>query len=414
MQKVTIRKILDKTLYIPLAIQNRLFLNEIRNNIPQLVKNVMKKDKIRVLFVLSQLPKWKTEALYQAMLAHSRFEPILGVALGIVDYPTMEVEKLNVLLNYIKGKGYYYTELRLTADIQERIKPDIIFYQEASGGINSSLTFSSLHDILFCYSCYGILTLTERSLYNSPYHNICWKWFVESPLIIDYAKNVMSNQAKNLCYTGTPIVDELLADRNTFTDPWKSQKQRKKRIIWAPHHTIGIGKEEISYGCFLEIAEEMKILAEKYRDDVQWAFKPHPSLKQKLYYFWGEERTNAYWAFWSDSDNSQLEEGKYISLFMYSDAMIHDCSSFTAEYLFMQKPCMYLVNGKKHSLNSFGKACYDQYYLGKSILDVEQFVANVVNGIDLKREERQRFFHNNLLPPNEKSACDNIIEAILG
>ena len=317
-----IRRLLAKLLYIPLAIDNRLFLNEYKQEIPLLVKRVRSKDKIRVLFILSQLPKWKTEALYQAMLDHPRFEPVLGVALGIVDYPTMEAAKLDVLLNYIQKKGYNYTELRLTADIQERIKPDIIFYQEASGGINSSITFSSLHNILFCYSCYGILTLTEKSLYNSPYHNICWKWFVDSPLIIDYAKTVMSNKAKNLCYTGTAIVDELLTDRNSYKDPWKLQHNSKKRIIWAPHHTIGIGKEEISYGCFLEVAEGMKALAEKYSDEVQWAFKPHPSLKQKLYYLWGEERTNAYWAFWSDSENCQLEEGKYISLFKYSDAFM--------------------------------------------------------------------------------------------
>ena len=409
-----LRKLLNKFLYIPLACENRLFLNEYKHEIPRLVKIVRKKNKIRVLFVVSQLPKWKTESLYQAMQAHSRFEPILGVALGNVDYPTMETEKLNVLLNYIREKRYEYTELRLTADIQERIKPDIIFYQEADGGINQSIFFSSLHDILFCYSCYGILTLTEKSLYNSPYHNICWQWFVESPLIIDYAKIVMSNKAKNLYYTGTPIVDELLADRNTFADPWKYQKQPKKRIIWAPHHTIGIGKEEINYGCFLEIAEDMKMLAEKYCDHVQWVFKPHPSLKQKLYYLWGEERTNAYWTFWSDTNNCQLEEGKYIALFKYSDAIIHDCSSFTAEYLYMQKPCMYLVNGKEHPLNSFGSACYDQYYKGKSVQDVEQFVVNVINGLDPRREERHHFFQEYLLPPNGKTACENIIDSILG
>lgn len=408
------KKLTQKLLYIPLAFQNRLFLTEIKRGIPQLVENVRKRDKIRVLFVLSQLPKWKTEALYQAMLNHSRFEPILGVALGIVDYPTMEAEKLSVLLNYIKGKGYDYTELRLTADIQERVKPDVVFYEEADGGINPSIYFSSLHDILFCYSCYGILTLTEKSLYNSPYHNICWKWFVESPFIIDYAKTVMSNKAKNLCYTGTPIVDELLIERETYADPWKVQRQHKKRIIWAPHHTIGIGKEEISYGCFLEVAEGMKMLAEQYSDDVQWAFKPHPSLKQKLYYLWGEERTNAYWAFWSDSENCQLEEGKYISLFKYSDAIIHDSSSFTAEYLYMRKPCMYLVNGKEHSLNDFGNACYDLYYKGNNAEDIEQFVQNVIHDIDSRKEERDKFFNDYLLPPNGKTACQNIIDSILG
>lgn len=408
------RVILNKILYILHAIQNRLFLNGIRNRIPYLVNRIKRKDKIRVLFILSQLPKWKTEALYQSMLSHPRFEPLLGVALGIVDYPTMEAEKLNTLINYIKGKGYDYTELRLAADIQERIQPDIVFYQEADGGINQSIFFSSLHDILFCYSCYGILTLTEKSLYNSPYHNICWQWFVESPLIIDYAKTVMSNRAENLRFTGTPIVDELLEDKNYLMNPWKLQSHSKKRIIWAPHHTIGIGKEEFHYGTFLQVADGMKMLAEKYKDDIQWAFKPHPSLKQKLYYLWGEERTNAYWTFWGEKENCQVEEGRYITLFKYSDAIIHDCSSFTAEYLYMQKPCMYLVNGKGHSLNSFGKACYDQYYKGHNIQEVEHFILDVIHDVDPLCEEREKFFHDYLLPPNGKTACENIIESILG
>ena len=410
----TLLHFIDKLLYYPKAVENRLFLSSIKQKIPQLVKDMRKKDKIKVLFVVSQLAKWKTENLYQAMKMHPRFDPMIGVALGIVDYPTMEAEKLNQLLGYIKEKGYSYTELRLTADIENRIKPDIIFYQEASGGINSYIFFTSLHNVLFCYSCYGILTLTEKELYNSPYQNICWQWFVESPLIIDYAKTVMSNRAKNLVFTGSPISDELLSDKEDFTDPWKPQSQPKKRLIWAPHHTIGIGKEEISYGCFLQIAEDMKKLAEKYKDCVQWVFKPHPSLKQKLYYLWGEERTNAYWAFWADSDNCQLEEGKYTALFKYSDAMMHDCASFTVEYLYMQKPCMYLVNGKAHPLNDLGSACYDLYYKGHNLDEIELFVNNVIHGVDPMKEKRQHFFNEYLLPPNGKSACDNIIDRILG
>lgn len=404
---------IDKLLYYPKAVENRLFLNSIKQKIPQLVKDMRKKDKIKVLFIISQLAKWKTENLYQAMKMHPRFDPMIGVALGIVDYPTMEAEKLNQLLSYIKEKGYSYTELRLTADIENRIKPDIIFYQEASGGINSYIFFTSLHNVLFCYSCYGILTLTEKELYNSPYQNICWQWFVESPLIINYAKNVMSNHAKNLVFTSSPIVDELLENKKIKDDPWKRQPCLKKRIIWAPHHTIGIGKEEIHYGTFLQVADGMMKMAKKYEKETQWAFKPHPSLKQKLYFLWGEERTNYYWSFWANSDNCQLEEGKYTTLFKFSDAILHDSSSFTAEYLYMNKPCMYLVNGKEHPLNDFGKACYEQYYKGANMEDVEQFVQNVIQNIDPRKNERKLFFHDYLLPPNGKTACENIINKIL-
>ena len=47
-----------------------------------------RKDVIKVLFILPNLPKWKTESLYEAMLAHPRFEPIIGVAVGTTDYPS--------------------------------------------------------------------------------------------------------------------------------------------------------------------------------------------------------------------------------------------------------------------------------------------------------------------------------------
>ena len=410
----TLLHFIEKLLYYPKAVENRLLLNSIKQKIPQLVKDMRKKDKIKILFVLYNLSKWKTESLYLAMLTHPMFEPVIGVALGVFDYPSRQTHNLFLLENYLKERRYEYVELRVADDIQERIAPDIVFYQQADGGIFESLLFYNLHDILFCYSCYGILSLTEKSLYNSPYQNICWQWFVESPLIIKYAKNVMSNHAKNLVFTGSPMTDELLLDKKYLEDPWKPQPKLKKKIIWAPHHTIGLGKEEIHYGTFLQVAEGMMKIAKKYEEEIQWAFKPHPSLKQKLYYLWGEERTNAYWAFWADSDNCQLEEGKYTALFKHSDAMMHDCASFTVEYLYMQKPCMYLVNGKAHPLNDLGSACYDLYYKGHNLDEIELFVNNVIHGVDPMKEKRQHFFNEYLLPPNGKSACDNIIDRILG
>ncbi len=397
-----------------LNIQNKMVLNDIKHRSIQIVGKVRKKDKIRILFILNQLSKWKTESLYIEMLKHPRFEPIIGVALGIVDYPSYESRNFRELVDYLNGKGYSYTELRLTSDIQDRIRPDIVFYQQADGGIYECLNYIHLHDILFCYVAYGVANGTAAYAYNQMYHNACWYWFVENKLVIDYASTVMDNHAKNLVPTGTPMMDELLSINDHVSNPWKLQDCSKKRIIWSPHHTIGLGKEEIHYGTFLDVADDMVTIAKKYYNEVQWAFKPHPSLKQKLYYLWGEKRTDDYWAFWRDMNNSQLEEGKYASLFQFSDAMVHDCGTFTTEYLYMRKPCMYLVNGKEHSLNDFGKACYNLYYKGHNAEDIEQFVQNVINDIDPRKEERDKFFNDYLLPPNGKTACQNIIDSILG
>ncbi len=407
-------KLIRKLLHVPLAIENRLSLNEFKNDIPKLVERIRKKDIIRVLFVISQLPKWKTESLYLSMLSHPRFEPIIGVALGVVDYPTMEAEKLRDLLQYLEEKKYSYTELRLAADIQDRINPDIVFYQEGHSGTNSYITFTELHSMLYCYSSYFFIMGKEKYFYNSPYQNICWKWFVESPLIIECAKTIMSNHAKNLVFTGSPIADELLTNDNNCKEIWKKQPTQVKRIIWAPHHTIGMGKEVVAYGNFLSICQEMVDLSKKYKDSVQWAFKPHPALKQKLYYIWGEERTNDYWSYWANSDNCQLEEGKYSMLFKQSDAIIHDCISFIAEYLYVNKPCMYIDNGKEHSFNVFGNSCYEQYYKGRNTDEIELFVKNVIHDVDPLHEQRERFLRDFLYAPNGKTACENIIDSILG
>lgn len=408
------KQLLAKGIYLFKALENRLFQKELLKRTKALSLLVKNKPTIKVLFVLSNLSKWKTEALYCAMKEHPRFEPVIGVALGVVDYPTYEAKNLSELISYLNNKGYPFTELRLTADIQERVQPDIVFYQQADGGIYDCLNFNHMHDMLFCYISYGVSNGKAVYAYNNIYHNICWYWFVENQLVIDYAKKVMSNHGHNLVATGIPMVDELLMKKESMMNPWKSQSVSKKKIIWAPHHTIGIGKEEIHYGTFLEVADGMTALAKKYRNETQWAFKPHPSLKQKLYYIWGEERTNAYWAFWSDMGNCQLEDGKYIPLFKHSDAMIHDCGAFTTEYLYMRKPCMYLVNGKDHPLNEFGKKCYDQYYKGRNLDEIEEFVQNVIHGIDPMKEQREQFFQEYLLPPNGKTACKNIIDMILG
>ena len=82
------------------------------------------------------------------MKEHPRFEPVIGVALGVVDYPTYEANNLSELISYLNNKGYPFTELRLTADIQERVQPDIVFYQQADGGIYDCLNFNQIHMLI--------------------------------------------------------------------------------------------------------------------------------------------------------------------------------------------------------------------------------------------------------------------------
>jgi CDP-glycerol glycerophosphotransferase (TagB/SpsB family) len=100
--------------------------------------------------------------------------------------------------------------------------------------------------------------------------------------------------------------------------------------------------------------------------------------------------------------NTQLETGDFVDLFKTSDAMIHDCGSFTAEYLYVNKPVAFVsdnIEQLKIPHSDFGRAALDQHYILKDKDDVLAFINDVVlGGNDSKKEQRTRFFETVLKP----------------
>ena len=113
---------------------------------------------------------------------------------------------------------------------------------------------------------------------------------------------------------------------------------------------------------------------------------------------------------------SHVEQGKYIALFKYSDAMIHDCGSFTVEYMYMDNPVMYLVRNNDHVENMipYAREAFNLHYKGENSADIERFIQSVIAGDDPLWGKRLGFKHHHLLPPNNRSACENIMHSILG
>lgn len=244
-----------------------------------------------------------------------------------------------------------------------------------------------------------------------------WKAFVENDLVLQTASE-LGVYTDNFVVTGLPMQDKLCCDNKEKNDPWK-ECGKKTRIIYAPHHSLkGTNADFIQYSTFLEFGELILTIAKKNSDKVQWAFKPHPNLYPKLLKVWGKERTDTYYDEWRNMENAQVELGDYTALFKYSDAMIHDCCSFMIEYMFTGKPVLFLED-KKHTaeellLGRFGYESYKNHYHGINREDIEGFINDVIKGIDPLKEQRQLFYEKYLIPPHKQSACDNIIDALLG
>lgn len=385
------------------------------------IKEIRAKAKIKVLFVVGDVSMWKTEFLYKAMLKHDRFQPILGTALITADLPDESLRKYNALLEYITQKEYDYIQL-YSGNIQN-VKADIIFYQQPYDNfMDEGVSYRKNLNSLFCYAAYGILSLApskkNKWVSDLPLHKYCWHLYFENE-ITSKLNNKSYLKGQNSRITGIPFQDVLFSPKSEFVNPWKGQECIKKKIIWAPHHTIPVSENPIQFSTFLDVSDIMLLFAEKYKGQIQFVFKPHPFLKRKLNDFWGEEKTNDYYNRWATMDNTQIVEGDYLGLFKYSDAMIHDCVSFTIEYCYTKNPVMYLIkerdiNGHRSELNEFGQRAFDLHTHGCTKEQIKAFIQMVAEGKDDKKDQRVQYYNDFLLPPCGKSACENIINAILG
>lgn len=375
------------------------------------IKQIRRKEKIKVLFVVAELASWKTENLYVAMSNNNRFECIIGIC------QSREVPgSKNILLSYVKEKGYNYIDLDRSDVTVGKIKADLAFYYKPyDGSYPQGIYFKDNLRTIPCHIDYAFTTMRNPKIV---YHEICrYSLFVyaENILVRDALYHMYGKRNISVRVTGVPMQDRLCRSKEDYSDTWKNSDERK-RIIYAPHHSMkGFNGNGVEYATFLEYGEFMLDLARKYSDKVYFAFKPHPTLYPKLLKVWGKDKTDNYYKQWQAMENSQYSPGEYMGLFMYSDAMIHDCGSFQVEYLYTKNPVLYLVSEGHNTedQNEFGRMAFDMHYKAYSTADIENFILNVINGVDERKEERLSFYNNYLLPPNGKTACDNIIDTIL-
>lgn len=386
-----------------------------KKQLPRMIKVMRKKDKIKVLFVVAESSKWKTENLYKEMTIHPRFTPIIGITLKTDDKPSESARKILQLIDYLKLNGYKYQELIGENFIKDSIRPDIIIYQEPySGTILRGLNYLHNLNSIFISITYGFHSVLLPFNHNIGYKKFAWFDCYENESTARDAIEYTKRKRKNILVTGLPMSESFLKYYSKKY-VWKDLGHRKK-IIWAPHHSIGFDYETITYGNFLTIADKMIELSEKYKDSIQWAFKPHPLLKSKLDIVWGRDKTEKYYSYWKNSVHTQLEEGEYVDLFMQSDGMIHDCDTFTIEYLYANKPVMYLYNGANHNenLNKFAKKALSVHYSGYNADDIEKFIIDIISGNDIFYKIRNNFYNQELNIDYGKYASKNIISLILG
>ena len=365
------------------------------------------KASIDVVFFLQNESVWKYDSLYRLMEQSGRFRPTVVISPFNVHLMYDKNECIRVMkkaADYAEAQHYRYVtaydfDRQRWIDIRRLLHPDILFFSKPYKDTLPAYHLYSFRDKLTVYVPYGISCIDiYRENYNLPFYNLLWKQWVETSFQKRLAEEHALCKGDNVMVTGALSTEKIIDPDYRPAEVWKAQSTPKKRIIWAPHHTVDY---LFNFSNFLSNCDQMLELADKYRDQIQFAFKPHPVLKFKLINLWGKEKPAAYYRKWQELDNGQLAEGYYMDLFLTSDALIHDCASFTAEYLYTRKPVLFQLKDPQVTghWNPFGRKCFDLHYHAVDLEQTEQFIEQVVLGAqDPKKAEREEFFRTCLAP----------------
>lgn len=390
-----------------------------KHNYNKALKILKRKDQIKVVFLLIHDSSWKYEGVYRLMEKNERYTPIIVVCPFIIHgedhmhrsmyhtYESFRIGGYNVLMSFQEKTGKWL-------DVKKELQPDLVFFTNPYNITTSEYLIHNYLNILTCYVPYGFkVSYLYEAHYNLPMQNLVWKFFLETEIHKKLSKRYSTNDSKNTLVTGYPGMDNFLHYDNHPTDVWKVKDKNVKRIIWAPHHSVSGMEGKLDYSTFLDFSEFMFELANRFHDQIQIAFKPHPLLRVNLSkeQFWGKQKTDEYYKKWSDLSNGQLNEGEYLDLFYTSDGMIHDSGSFLVEYLYTKKPVMFLWKDDfiPERFNEVGKMTLTKLYRGNDKNDIEKFICDIIiNGNDSLKEERIQFFNTVITPPNQVSASENI------
>lgn len=260
-------------------------------------------------------------------------------------------------LNVIEG---YDFDNNCGIDLESVCKPDIIFYTLPYMRIYpENMRIENLPStILYAYIPYGefLENDLDDNLYNFGWNEKIWKIFCSTNDYLLNASKKSKVAASNVILSGSARMDSLINyEFNDGDYEWIYNKsENKKRIIWAPHHTLARpGMDEVmTYSTFDKNYMFFYKFA-KNNPDIEWVLRPHPLLKEilseintymKIEGIADENFVEDYFFKWNSLPNARVHEDfEYVDLFATADAMITDCVSFKAEYLFANKPGLILT-----------------------------------------------------------------------
>lgn len=345
-------------------------------------------ERLKVCFLVCDGAMFSAEPIYREMLGDARFEPFIAVAPRVSRGDAFLREMLRKTAEAVRGR---YGEPRVLYDPDTGRRSalegeaDVVFTSILYDGqtlpdftAEPMSRFALVVGIPYGYT--GPLAADLRRLVFLPQLAFFWQYHLPSPATVALWSERNPLLRESLKAPGYPKMDRLAEI--------SENAERPKTVMICPHHSLERGEVDgVALSNFIRFADFFLELPRKF-PDVRFVFRPHPLLFPRLRQkkWWGEERTDEYAARMKANANVEFQEGgDYFASFAASDALIHDCGSFFAEWFYVGKPQCYLLESEAalgREFTEFGLELHKAVYHAFTERDVVEFIRRVVIGGD--------------------------------
>lgn len=403
------------------ALYEQIYDLVIRHGKMAVQKKIRNGEKIKVAFLAISAAEWPAEEVYRLLEKDERFESF--VVVSPLPYDRDRSSMLHTYMqtcSYLRQSGH---DVREIYDVQTGVglgwdtvggMPDVVIH--LTSWYRALLDICQIENFpikcLNCYIPYGFNVAgnadgkyVRNGIYDSPFMNLCFRIYAESGDSLWGYQSYGVLRGKNVVYSGYPKMDFFLEkrlwDSRDIAEIWKipagQDPGKMKKVIVAPHHSV-LSSAGLTFSTFHKNLFFFIYLAKKYADKVTFLFKPHPNLRARIvetHVFDTVEAYDAYLEEWNRLPNAQVMlEEDYRGAFATSDAMIMDSGSFIAEYLYADKPLLFLER-EGQAFNSLGEKLMQAHYTarGEDYLGIEHFLEDIIlKGMDRKKEKRRETY----------------------
>lgn len=342
-------------------------------------------ERLRVCFLVCDAAMFSAEPVYQALLGDARFEPFIAVVPRVSRGEAFLRETLQKALDTLRSRygesvvSLYDADTQTCSSLADRA--DIVFtsiiYADQTFpqyGVVALSRFALVAGMLYGYG--GMTKSSLKRVETSPMVSAFWRFYVPNGDVAKFFSAVNPHIRDCTVVSGYPKMDRLATCR--------PKANRPKTILLCPHHSLERGPGVVlALSNFLRFSDFFLRLPTLF-PDVRFIFRPHPLLFPRLAMkiWWGKEKTAAYRAAMTALPNVVFQQGgDYFDTFANSDALIHDCGSFLAEYFYTGRCQCYLAEREsdlRAQYNEFGNRVLDHVVLATCEEEIVAFVRRVV------------------------------------